>query len=894
MKNSLFYLKKVEELYQIISSKREGLSNEEAKQRLAQFGKNVLPKAKKESVVVMFLKEFIEPITFIMLVAAVLSFLVGEAVDAIVILFIILCDAILGTVQEWKANKSAESLASMIKTYVKVLRDGKEVEIESADVAVGDILFLESGDKVPADARIIESVNLMINESILTGESVAAEKSHADIAKENLSLSEMKNMAFAGTTVTKGRATCLVVATGIRTEVGKIATNVLHGKKEKSPLTIRMDQFSKQICILVLCIAAVLLILLLSKGLPIQEILLSVIALSVSAMPEGLPFALTLALTIGSIRMAKQNVIVKKLNAVESLGSCTVIATDKTGTLTVNEQTLKKVVLPSGESFAVSGTGYNDDGGLDDEKYLEDAKRIAMLGYLNNEATLEQKDGKWTSIGDSIDIAFLAFAKKVKVDGSNIQKVASIPYESENKYSAIYYRDGEEIHCTAKGSVETILSFSSTMGTNKAPLDKEKILAQNEELAAAGYRVMALADGMVTSFTEKDFYTKEDLPKMNFLGLTAFIDPIRKDAKEAIVQCREAGIRVLMITGDHPLTALSIGKELGLAKTNDDVTTYEEIENELAKGDASFREFVKRKNIFSKTTPIQKLKIVNALKANGEFVAVTGDGVNDAPAIQAANIGISMGSGTDVSKETGTMILMDDRFSSIVAGIEEGRCAYSNIRKVIFFLISCGVAEILFVVLSTIFNFPMPLLAIQLLWVNLVTDGLQDIALSYEKTEKSIMKRPPRNPKDPLLDKTLKSEIIFSGIFIGLAVFALWVVLLDVFRVEESLARGYTMAFMVFLQNMHALNCRSEDRSVFQMSLTSNPLMIASVLISTVLQIIVMEVDFFNHFLKTSSIPPLHVVIVFALSLSVIVAVEAFKWVRRRRNARLQKQENMV
>lgn len=883
MNNSTFYKKSIKELEENLKCNEKGLTTDEVDNRLKMFGYNSLPKAKKESLIISFLKEFIEPITFVMLMASVMSFVVGETVDAVVILFIILLDAIMGTFQEWKAGKSAEALENMIKVKTKVLRNGKEVLVDASLLVPGDIIYLESGDKISADARIIQAINFTCNEAILTGESVASVK-HASTITENVSLSEQANMIFSGTTVATGRATCLVVATGKRSEIGKIADNVINTKGEKSPLVIRMEKFSKQITILVLVVAAILFAILFVKGVELNEILLSVIALSVSAMPEGLPFALTLALTIGSIRMSRKQVVVKKLNAVESLGSCTVIATDKTGTLTVNEQTLKKVILPDDTEFVVSGTGYNDDGEITNTKDIKEAVFLAELGDINNEAKLTLNNNKWESFGDSIDIAFKAFARKLKIN-EDTKKVGMIPYESENKYGATFYVKNDSTYCAIKGSLETILSFCKDMKTSNdvTSLDKDKILAQNEVLASNGYRVIALAYGEDKEFIKKDFYDEKDIPKLTFVGLAAFIDPMRKSAKAAIKSATKAGIKVVMITGDQPLTAYAIGKDLNIVNNYNEVTSYDEINEFFAKGPEAFNKFVSEKKVFSKATPIQKLHIVDAYKSMGEFVAVTGDGVNDAPAIKAANIGIAMGSGTDVAKETGTMIVMNDDFSSIVAGIEEGRCAYANIRKVIYFLISCGIAEVSFFVLSTIFDLPMPLVAIQLLWINLVTDGFQDIALSFETSEANIMTQKPRNPKEPLLDKELIREILISGVYIGLSIFIVWVFLLKNLGMEVATARGYVMALMVFMQNIHVLNCRSEISSTFKISLKKNPIIVFAIIGSILLQIIIMEVPLFSTFLKTVSIPIPELLILFAISLPILLVMEVYKVIKRRR-----------
>ncbi len=879
-----FQMMNEEELFDSLKTSKEGLTEVEASKRLSQYGLNELPKKEKDSIFKIFFMQFANSITIIMIVACILSFMINEVTDAIAIIFIIMVDAIMGTVQEWKANKSAEALANMIKVKAQVIRDGKEEEIDAANLTVGDIVLLQSGTKVSADARIISCSNLTIEEAVLTGESVASNK-NSNIADKVHSISDSKNMVFAGTSVITGRATVIVTNTGSNTEIGKIATKVINTEETPSPLTIRMNKFTKQISVLIVAIAVLLIVLLTVKGYEVKEIFMSVVGLAVSAMPEGLPLALTLALTIGSNRMGKKNVIVKKLNAVESLGSCTVIASDKTGTLTVNEQTAKKIVLPGNTKYDIEGTGYNDEGRVvGPDNQMDVVNAIAKLGVLNNEAGLNCEDDIWVSYGDSIDIAFLALGKKVKVDTTSNEILASIPYESENKYSAVYFKDGEEIGCTVKGSLETVFDFCDDMLLNGeiVPLDKESILKQNEELASDGYRVIALATNTMDNFEKKEFYDKNDIPKLIFLGLVAFIDPIREEAKKSIDKCKRAGIKVVMITGDHPLTAYSIARELGLTNTYDEVAIGTDIDTELAKGKESFDEYIKTKTVFSRVTPIQKLEIVESYKRNGEFVAVTGDGVNDAPAIKSANIGIAMGSGSDVAKETGNMIIIDDNFMSIVAGIEEGRNAYSNIRKVVYMLISCGLAEVLFFTLSIFFGLPMPLVAVQLLWLNLVTDGLQDLALSFEREEDDIMDDKPRSPKEPLFDKLLITEITLAGASIGLIVFGVWVYLIKFMNMDLTLARGYIMALMVFMQNVHVFNCRHEKKSTFKIKLSSNLLVPLAVISAIVLQIIIMEVPVLSHFMKTESIPYMDLFKLLLAALPILFIMETFKYIRRR------------
>lgn len=853
-----------------------GLKEKEVIERLKKYGKNELPKEKTKSVFQIFFGALNDPIIYVLIVAAILSLIVNETIDAIAIAFIILIDAIVSTIQEYKAEKNSEALKNLIKFKVKVIRESKHYEIESENVVPGDIIVLESGTQVSADARIINCNNLTLDESVLTGESIGVNKtSEPTNSKEGF----QNSIVYAGTSVLTGRALAVVIATGIKTEVGKIAEKVTNTEETKSPLTIRMEKFSKQITILIVVISIVIGIVLYLKDYAAMEIFLSVVALSVSAMPEGLPLALTMALTIASNKMNKRNVIVKKLNSVESLGSCTVIASDKTGTLTVNEQTAKKIVLPNGEEFDIEGNGYNDEGNVIPLKNanIENAKIISILGRINNEATLEKEKKKWNYFGDSIDVAFLALSRKLDTYEVDYKKVEEIPYESEKKYSAIFYKKDKKIYCSAKGSLEVILEFCSYsyVDGKKTKLNKEEILKQNENLSSKGYRVIALCDGEIT---EKDKYNEKDIKKLNFVGLVGFIDPVRKESISAIQECKNAGIKVLMITGDHALTAFAIAKDLNMVENQNEVVTGSELDKYIDNNN-KFDKFIKDKKVFARVTPIQKLKIVESLQRQGEFVAVTGDGVNDAPAIKAANIGVAMGSGTDVAKSTAKMIIIDDNFASIVAGIEEGRNAYANIRKISILLLSCGIAEVLFFILSIAFNLDIPLVAIQLLWLNLVTDGLQDMALSFERETDTIMKEKPRDTKESLFEKELIKQVLISGLFIGIIVFIAWDILCA--KMDPEHARGYVLALMVFIQNLHVMNCRSETKSIFKNSFKKNPFILFTIAGSILLQILVMEVPILSRFLETYNIDYAHLIELFVLAIPILIVMETYKFFKR-------------
>ncbi len=860
------------EVFESVESSPNGLTSIDARTRCEKYGKNILPHKKPTPFILMLLKEFINPIVIILLVAMAFSFGVGELLDGFVILGIIMIDAVIGAVQEKRAQRVASSLAGMIKVRAKVLRDGQKVEIDSQNLTIGDIVFLESGDKISADMRILECSNFTVDEALLTGESINALK-NVGIVRENAPLGDRSNIVFSGSSVITGRAKCVVVGTSTATEIGKISTKLNTVKDQKSPLNIRIAKFSKQISVAIVAVAVVVFIIMLLQGSPFREIMLVVIALAVSAMPEGLPLAVTMALTVASNRMGKKNVVVKNLNAVESLGSCTVIATDKTGTLTLNEQTAKIITLPNGEEFEVSGSGYNDRGKIVcyDKSKLNQIARIALMGASNNEATFKKVDGKFEYFGDSIDIAFKALSAKAEVQ-ENLKVLKTIPYESENKYSALYFEENGKTYCTVKGSVEKIFEFSNKMtdGEKETALNKEKIEMQNKSLASRGYRIIALAVGEVENINS-------EIKNLTFIGLVGFIDPVRPETKKSIAECHKAGIKVIMITGDHPLTALSIAKDICIATDEKEVASGMEVEEAFSLGEEAFDNFVNGKTVFSRVTPTDKLHIVESLKRQGEFVAVTGDGVNDSPAIKSAHIGIAMGSGTDVCKETADMIILDDNFDSIVTGVREGRCAYANIRKITYFLLSCSIAEVLFFVLAMVCGAGTPLLPIQLLWLNVVTDGFQDLSLSLEKPEPNIMQEKPRSTKESLFTKSMVAQCGIMGGVIGLVVFGAWMMLTNVMHFNLIVARSLTMTLMVFLQNFHALNCRSEKTSIFKMTHTNNWFFYVAVLGSTALQILFMEVDGLSHLLELSTVPYTTLAILLATSILIIVVSELYK-----------------
>ncbi|MEG2028780.1 MAG: HAD-IC family P-type ATPase [Bacilli bacterium] len=875
-----WHAKSIEKIYEELDSSEEGLTDLEKSNRILKYGLNIMPEKFEITIGKIFLSQFINPIIYILVFAAIFSLIIGEYIDTLFIAIVVIIDVILGTYQEWQAEKSADSLKNIMKIKAKVIRNSKEIDVDSQDLTIGDIILLKSGDKVPADIRIITCYNLTIDESFLTGESVASIK-NMEIISENTLITDRKNICYAGSKVMTGRAKGIVVAVGVNSEMGKIVDKIETIDETKSPLVIRMAKFTKQLSILTAIFILLLIIILYFKGYVLKEIFFLVVALSVSAIPEGLPIVLTVTLSIATKRMAKRNVIVRKLNSVEGLGSCTIIASDKTGTLTLNEQTAKIVMLADNSVYNVTGQGYNGVGQVipvnleaqykDSIMALEDLVKNCII---NNEASLEFKNNIWINSGDAIDVAFLSLEKKIEIT-KNYKLLGRIPYESEKRYSAAFYEEKNNYYVTIKGSIEKVLEFCTN-------IDKEIVKFKNDDLSKKGYRVIAVAKAKIKEFQEKIGYEDKDIPNLDFIGLVGFIDPIREESKIALNKCLKSGIKVVMITGDSPLTANKIAKDLGLINKPEQLCTGEELNENLKKGEKIFDKFIENKLVFSRVNPLQKLDIIKAYKRKNEFVAVTGDGVNDAPALIGANIGIAMGSGTDVAKDSSSIIITDDNFLSIVAGIEEGRHAYNNIRKVTYLLVSCCLAEVLFFLLSIVFNYPIPLLAVQLLWLNLITEGIQDIALAFEKGEINIMNDKPRKTSESLFDKLLIQETVISGVAISLIAFIVWIFLLDVAKFEIIFARSYMMLLMVFLQNVHVFNCRSELNSTFKIPLKNNKFVVWSVVFTLMFQIIVSQTSILNDVLKICKVQPLHIIYLFLMAIPLLIIMEIFKKRKRR------------
>jgi len=873
-----------------LNSSIHGLSKSEVTNNLKKHGKNSLPQVKLPGIGKIFLHQFASPLIYVLVAATLLSVLIKEWSDATFISAVLIINAIIGTFQEYSAQQTAAALKKLVRTKCKVLREGDTYEINSEELVPGDIVLLQSGDKIPADIRLLMSRDLEVDESLLTGESLPVLKNSEAILTADIALGDRVNMLFTGTLVGRGRAEGVVVSTALDTELGSIASDVLLKPSPKAPLQLRMDEFINRVAIFVAIAALIMFVVALSHGTPLTEVFLLAVALAVSVIPEGLPVALTVALAIGMRKMARRNVIVRRLVAVEALGSCTFIATDKTGTLTVNQLTARCIAFPNGELWDISGEGIVPDGTIQTprgEPTAEESKllqRLCQVAVLTNEGFIGHSDSDWTFDGDAVDVAFLVMAHKAgisKVETINkFPETNIIPYESERQFSASLNEvDGGQ--CVfVKGALERLLPMCSTMSTigPDIPMQQAQIEQQARTLAGKGYRVLALAAGEI-KLKPGEIFSEEHLKDITLIGLVGIIDPLRTEARTSISACRQAGIEVAMVTGDHPDTAVAIAQELEMVEHNEQMVTGPELKQALDSG--TIDQLTQDARVFARVGPHQKLDIVQSLQRNGHFVAVSGDGANDAPAIRAAQVGVSMGiSGTDVARETADLILTDDKFSSIVAGVEEGRVAYANVRKVIFLLISTGAAELVLFTLALLLGLPLPLIAVQLLWLNLVTNGIQDVALAFEPAEGDELSHPPRSPNEPIFNRLMIERVITSALVIGTVAFLVFQWLLTRgFSLDE--ARNGTLLLMVLFENVHVFNCRSEVRSVFQHNPLLNPVLLIGTAVAQLVHIGAMYTPWISDVLRIQPISLEQWLELLGLALSVLVAMELHKAFRK-------------
>ncbi|MDD2431814.1 MAG: cation-translocating P-type ATPase [Firmicutes bacterium] len=848
------YQKSKEEVFEELSVGLDGLSNEEALKRQEQYGLNKLEQKAGRSVFQKILAQFSDFLIIILIFAAIISGLMGETINAILILAIVIMNAIFGLVQEAKADKALEALAKMSSPKAKVIRNGNREFILSNKLVPGDIVVLETGDSIPADLRLVETTNLEIQEAALTGESVASSKNADFLGNEKTPLGDRKNMAYMSTIVTYGRGLGVVCGTGMKTEVGKIAESISTVDTSSTPLQRKLDTLGKRLGLLIIFISVFVFLLgLLRSDQAIIDLFMTAISLAVAAIPEGLPAVVTVVLALGMTRMSKKNAVIRKLLAVETLGTTTVICSDKTGTLTENQMTVVKVVLPNGE-FEVTGVGYTPEGEFELTKgEASGLRELLTAASLCTDSELVKKKNRWDIIGDPTEGGLIVAASKAGLKKADLTakypRVLELPFDSERKKMSTLHAFEDNFRMCTKGAPDELLKLADKVLLNGDVVEMtEDIRAYfaktNEALADEALRVLAIA---IKDYDKKPEKLKvSDESSLVFLGLMAMIDPPRKEAKAAIEECLEAGIKPKMITGDYARTALAIGKQIGLADEEDRVLTGTELS---AMSDKDLKEAVETVNIYARVSPEHKVRIVKALKENGHIVAMTGDGVNDAMALKHADIGVSMGiTGTDVAKQTAEMVLMDDNFVTIVGAVEEGRIIYSNIRKFVYFLLSCNIAEVLVIFFAMLFGLPIPLSPIQLLWINVLTDAFPALALGMEPGEPGIMKQNPRSPKEPLIDRKLWGSIIVQALIIASA--TLFAFLIGMYSTPTpNVGLGRTMAFLTLIlgELLRAFSTRSEQISIFKLGLVTNKPMIYSVLGSLALMIPVLFIPALNE-----------------------------------------------
>ncbi len=913
---SNWFAKEAPQVVQELESDLEnGLSSAEVGSRREQYGKNELEDRGTKSPWKILWEQMTETMVVILVISAVITIFLGEYKDAIAIFVIVVLNAILGFTQEYRAEQAMAALKKMSVPKVRVRRDGKITEVSAQELVPGDIIFLEAGNSIPADGSLVESANLRVQESILTGESEPVEKSLEAIHKEHPALGDQHNRIFMGTVVTYGRGTAIITETGMQTELGKIAEMIQSVGQDQTPLQRRLDQLGKTLAVVAIIIVAVVFGLGIVRGEPIRTMFLTGISMAVAAVPEGLPAVVTIALALGAQRMLKRNALIRKLPAVETLGSVTIICSDKTGTLTENRMTVTLL--------DVAGNRVDLQENLSDfsptiseseatAAIIDQNSAVAIMlagGALCNDAVLEETEGGFSSVGDPTEGALVVAAVRAGLWKDKLEKalprVAELPFDSERKrmttvhhsvqpeklpstlknlFDSPQFDTGEDYIAITKGAVDGLLDISDRVWRDGEVLTldsewKQRILDANNDLALKGMRILGVAfrpcthcnNGNVTEELEKDLV---------FVGMFAMIDPARPEVREAVRTARQAGVRPIMITGDHPLTALHIAQELGITENDQTITGVQ-----LAKmEDAELKEKVKDVSVFARVSPEHKLRIVGALQEQGEIVAMTGDGVNDAPALKKADIGVAMGiTGTDVSKEAADMVLVDDNFATIVSAVREGRRIYENIRKFIKYTMTSNAGEVLVMLAGPFVGLGLPLLPLQILWVNLVTDGLPGLALTQEPAEPNTMNRPPRDPKEKIFGRGMGVDILWIGFLMGAISLAVgwWA-----YTSTHSEA-WQTMVFttLTLAQMGNALASRSESQTLWEAGIFTNKTLLAAVAFTFALQMGVVYLGFMQNIFKTVSLTGLELLITIGASLLVLLVIDGVKLIKRKRKA---------
>ena len=874
---------KIEEIFTRLGSSQEGISSHEAQKRLKFWGFNEITTKKKKNLLVIFLSQFKSPLIYILLLAAVVTYFLRHTVDTWVILGVVFFNALFGLFHELKAERALEALSKLMALKTRVKRDGVLLELPALELVPGDVVEISPETKIPADLRIIQQDDLRIDEAMLTGESIPEEK-NTEVLSTQTPVADRKNMLFSGTMVISGRGWAMVAATGSKTEFGKIISSVSKTEETRTPLQIKLSQLSQKLIFLVL--GAVLFIFIegLIRGIDFLSIFLISLAAAVSAIPEGLPAVITIALATGAFRMAQKKAIVRKLIAVETLGSITTIASDKTGTLTHNQMTIEKIYLAKDQKiYQVSGSGYEPVGEFS-PSLNENLSQFLRAAVLCSDAEIFEENNEWAVAGDPTEGAIVAAAAKAQIAKEKLEKnyprLDSAPFETKKGYMVTLNQSQNNNFLIVKGKIENILPMSSLKKDKQ-----EEIIAIMKDFAWGALRVIAVAAKKVAK--DKKEISEQDLTNLDFLGLAGMMDPPRKEAMTAIKACQASGIRPIMITGDYSLTAQAVACQLGIIQEDEGGVVSGP---DLEKMDPyEFQKTIKKAAVYARITPELKLKIVEGLQDQGEVVAVTGDGINDAPALKRADIGVAMGEGgTDAAREVADLVLADNNFQTIVAAIEEGRTIFQNIRRVVFYLLSTNLGELMIIMFSILFYAPpfnLPLLPVQILWLNLVTDGTAGISLALEPTHPGIIKYPPRLPQESILSKIIISRIFLVSLIMLLGTMFLYY--LEI-RAGSDISRARTMAFatMVVFQVFNILNSRSLRESIFKMPFFSNKYILGSMIISFSLSYLTVALPAMQNLFHTVTLSMGDWLKIFLLALLIIVAVEVEKLIRRRTNAK--------
>ncbi len=876
----------------------EGLSEESAKQRLAQYGPNEIKEKPRTTPLLMFLHQFTDALIIVLLVAALISGLTGELADALLIVAIVFLNAVLGFLQEFRAEKAVRALKKMAMPHVRVVREGRVREIPASQVVPGDLLLLETGDIVVADGRLVECVNLSLNEASLTGESSPVPKTTEPLKEDDLPLAERHNMVFSGTMVTSGRGKILVVSTGMETELGKISQLLQEQEEGKTPLQRKMAYVGKWLVVIALAICGLVFLGGVLRGNEIRDMFLTAVSLAVAAIPEGLPAVITISLALGARRMARRNALIRRLSAVETLGSITHICSDKTGTITENKMMVEFVYV-NDQLLQVTGRGYAPEG-----KFLLKGEEISPLDdphlelllqavALCNDAHLVKEGEEWRIIGDPTEGALVVLSAKAGLSKQELEKkmprVGEVPFDSHRKrMSTLHKIPGGEVIVFVKGALEGILRLSSSIYKGEkveslSEAQKEEILALGEDLARQGMRILGVAFKLLPQIPEE---ADEELERdLVFLGFVAMQDPPRPEAIEAVRVCFSAGIRPLMITGDQKETAVAIGKQVGIVEKENEVINGRELER---MNDEELDKVLDEVKGFARVSPEQKLRIVETLRKKGYITAVTGDGVNDAPALKQADVGVAMGiTGTDVSKEASDMILLDDNFATIVSAIEEGRVIYDNIRKFLRYMLTTNFGEILTLFFAIVFGIPVPLLPAQILWINLLTDGLPALALGREPAEPGVMQRPPRPPKESIFAGKMLYHILWGGMWMAMGSLLLFLWFWGGQAENIRLARTSAFATLSFFQLFNALALRSEKHSFFALGVLSNPYLLGAVFLSFLLQLIVLYIPPLQALFKTQPLSISQLGFCLLTASTIFFLLELQKWIKKRKGETL-------